>query len=366
LNPPMDIIQAYSYDQNGLPGLRLSDGVPLPVQPNLQDPTQLTGLYEATPSDLRLPRSLQFTAGIQRELLPNLLLDVGWVRTFTEHSIAAIVANQAVPGPGPYGPRRPLYSINPALGDIDYRPNYGMSKYNYLQVKVNKRYSRGLTGGIAWTWSHNMTDGNGGSRAQNSLCVQCEWGNVAEDRRHMVVINHVYQLPFGRGRQLATSGWLSEIIGDWDLSGIWTMYTGMHVTPSLASSVSNSLPAGVTNTIAPVERPNLNATPNLPVDQRTITHWFNVAAYSSPAPYTWGTAGNGIIVGPGYFNLDLGIHRTFPIRERVKLTFRAEMFNTLNRANFQNPNATIGSPSAGVISATYPARIMQGALKLNF
>jgi hypothetical protein len=320
----------------------------------------LNGLYEATPSDLGLPSALQFHAGIQRELMPDLLLDAGYVRTLTEHSITAIVGNQAVPGPGPLNPRRPLYSINPVIGDIDYRPSYGMAKYNSLQVKVTKRYGRGLTAALAWTWSHNMSNGG---RPQDSLCTRCEWGNVAEDRRHMVVINHVYQVPFGKGRQFANKGWLSSIVGNWDLSGIWTMYTGLHFTPSLSSSVSNSLAAGIT---APTERPNVTGVPNLPADQRTITRWFNVAAFASPAQYTFGNASPGMLVGPGYFNLDVGIHRAFPLKDRAKLTFRAEMFNTLNRANFNNPNATIGSTSAGIISATYPARIMQGALKLNF
>ena len=179
----------------------------------------------------------------------------------------------------------------------------------------------------------------------------------------MVVINHVYELPFGSGRQFVSKGPLSYIIGDWDLTGIWTMYTGMHFTASNSTSVSNALAVAQ---IAPTERPNLNGIPNLPVDQRSITHWFNVAAFSLPAQYTWGDAGVGILEGPGYFNLDLGIHRNFSITERIKLTFRAEMFNTMNRANFNNPGASIGSSSAGVISATYPARIMQMALKMNF
>ena len=75
---------------------------------------------------------------------------------------------QAVPGPGPLGPRRPLYSINPILGDIDYRTNYGMAKYNALQSKLTKRYSKGLSGAVVWTWSHNMANT---MRANSSNCV---------------------------------------------------------------------------------------------------------------------------------------------------------------------------------------------------
>jgi len=363
LNPPMDVIQAYTYDQNSAPGLLLSQGVPPLVQPDLSNPAALTGIYEGEPSNMKNAVAIQMSANLQREVIPNLLLDVGYVRTITDHLIQAVVANQAIPGPGPYGPRRPLYNINPALAEIDYRPAMGQGKYNGMQVKVSKRYSRGLSASLAWTWSKNMADF---SRPQNSQCYACEWGNTADSRTHMLVINHVYELPFGAGRQFATKGAASHIVGGWDVSGIWTKYTGLHFTPSMASSVSNSLPSGVTGTVAPTERPNLNGTPNLPNDQQTISHWFNVAAFSAPAQYTFGNAGNNILVGPPFFNLDLGIHRTFNIRENLHLQFRAEMFNTFNHANFNNPSASIGSSSAGVISGTNIARIMQGALKLIF
>jgi len=365
-NPPMNIVQQFAYDLNGPPGLLLSQGIPLPVQANLFDPTQLTGLYYSFDPNMQTNRSWQMSAGIQREILPRLLLDVAFVRTRTLDMTNGIVGNQAVPGPGPLGPRRPLYSTNPALGDIDYRTNYGSAKYNSLQVKVQKRYALGLTGSLVWTWSHNMSDTNGANsttRPQSSNCFSCDYGNLAEDRRHMVVINHVYELPFGTGRQFATKGVLTYIIGNWDVTGVWTMYTGMHFGPNLASSVSNSL-GGISP--APVERPNLIGTPNLPSDQRMIDHWFNVTAFQSPAQFTLGNAGVGILVGPGYFNLDTGLHRTFPIKEKMKLTFRWEMFNAFNHSNFQNPNASIGAATAGVVSATYPSRVMQIALKLNF
>ena len=71
-------------------------------------------------------------------------------------------------------------------------------------------------------------------------------------------------------------------------------------------------------------------------------------------------------MGPGYFNVDLGIHRNFPIRERVTLSVRGEMFNAFNRANFGTPNANIGNVQAGQISGTGPARVVQLAAKLVF
>lgn len=364
-NPPMNIIQQFTTNQSGSPNLFLIQGLPLPKVPNLQDPTQLTQLFWAFDPKMKMAQSMQWSLGIQRELRSDLLLDVSYVGSRTNRMMNPINANEAVPGPGPLQPRRPLYAINPVIQDVNYRTNFGASKYHSLQVNLEKSYGHGLTGHIAWTWSHNMSNTvgpNSGGPPQNSACTACEWGPVNEDRRHMVVINHVYELPFGTGRQFVSKGPLSYIIGNWDLSGVWTMYTGLHFNPSMNTSVSGSqsIPG------ATAERPNLNGTPNLSVDQRTIDHWFNTTAFSIPQAYTFGNSGAFVLVGPGLFTADLGVHRNFAIRERMKLTFRWEMFNAFNRANFQNPNATIGAATAGVVSSTYSARSMQLALKLAF
>jgi hypothetical protein len=365
-NPPMSLIQQFTTTATAGPAMFLSQGLPLPVQPNLTDPSQLTQLFYVWDPNLKLAKSIQWSAGIQRELVPNLMLDVSYVGSRTLDMIDIVNANQAAPGPGPLGPRRPLNNVNPAIGDLPFRTNYGAAKYHSLQVNLSKRYSQGLTGTVAYTWSHNMANvlgPNANDYPQDDGCYKCEWGSVPEDRRHMLVVNHVYELPFGTGRRFVNTGLLSYVLGDWDISGLWTMYSGLHFTPSMSTSVSGSIGAPL---VQPVERPNVNGTGNLPVDQRHITHWFNTGAFSIPLAYTFGNAGWGILEGPGLFTADLGIHRAFPIRERMKLTLRWEMFNAFNRANFNNPNAVIGSPAAGTISATYPSRSMQVALKLTF
>ena len=81
----------------------------------------------------------------------------------------------------------------------------------------------------------------------------------------MVVINHVYELQFGRGRQYLGKGLVSDIVGNWDINGIWTMYTGMHFSLASGTSVSNVLTGSAVN-VSPIERPNLDGTPNLPSD----------------------------------------------------------------------------------------------------
>jgi hypothetical protein len=182
---------------------------------------------------------------------------------------------------------------------------------------------------------------------------------MPEDRRHFAVINHVYELPFGPGRSLVQSGVLSHIVGNWNLSGIWTMSTGEHFTPGLAAAVSNSAGGGG-------DRPNRVRDGNLPTGERTIDRWFDTAAFTAPAQFNFGDAGRGILVGPGMFNVDAGVHRNFRFSEQVRMSLRWEMFNAFNRANFGIPNAAIGGPVVGQISGTGPARIMQLALKLSF
>jgi hypothetical protein len=247
------------------------------------------------------------------------------------------------------------------VADIDYRTNWGASKYHSVQSRVERRYARGLTINFSYTWSHNLADTRGvrnSTQPQDARCTRCEWGNAVEDRHHVAIVSHVYELPFGKGRQFASQGMLGHIIGNWDLSGAWTMYSGSYFTPTLGSPVSNSTGGGP-------QRPDRIGDGNLP-SGRTIDRWFDLNAFATPRQFTFGNSANFVLIGPGYFNTDLGIHRNFQVGERAKLSFRWEMFNSFNRANFNNPNATIGTAPAGQISGTLPARIMQFGLKLNF
>jgi len=171
-------------------------------------------------------------------------------------------------------------------------------------------------------------------------------------------VNHLYQLPFGPKRTYLHNGWASKVLGNWDINGIWSANTGGRFTPILGTNVSNSSGGGD-------QRPNRIASGVLP-SGRSIYDWFNTAAFVAPPTYSFGNSGTGILTGPGLFNVNLGVIRHFVITERWATDFRFEAFNAFNRANFNNPNATIGTSSAGVISGTGPARILQASLKVIF
>ena len=369
-NPPFSITQAVSTSLNSPPPFTLANGLPVPPEPDLSPGAQslLSGYAEEFNPALRDAKSMQWSASVQRTLTTNLLLDVAYVGTRTLDMINSINANQPVPGPGAFNPRRPLYNLDPLLADVDLRTNWGSAKYHSMQVNLRKRYSRNLSGTLAWTWSHNLTNTrqpNSSTRPENSYCSACEWGNAPEDRRQMLVINHVYNLPFGSGREYLNTGILSYVLGNWDISGIWTMYSGQWTAPSLSAPVSNA--TTTSGNVTATERPNCTGiNPIQPSGTRTIYNWLNPAAFSTPAQYTFGNCGLGTILGPTFFNVDLGIHRDFRIREGWTLTYRWENFNTLNHANFSAPAASFGTATFGQISSTLPPRIMQMALKLVF
>jgi hypothetical protein len=364
-NLPYYFAQTITTAINTAPAAILSQGLPIPVQPSITNESALsTGSPTAWNFNLRESEILQWSFGIQRQLRPNLMLSTTYVGTRGERILVnSQNLNQSTPGPGAQGPRRPYFLINPNLVNVSYRSNAGDSKYEAFQLHLEQRFSRGLTFGASYTYSSYLSDagnpnGSGNSDIQNHLCIACNWGPTPDDLKHVLSINHVYELPFGRDRTHLTHGPLAYVLGDWNLSGIWSAQSGAHFTPVLGTNVSNSAGGGT-------QRPNRIANGNLTSGQ-TINHWFDTTAFVAPSQYTFGNSGTGILTGPIYFDVDLSIVRRFRLSERFALDTRGEFFNTFNRANFNTPNASIGTAQAGVISSTLPARVIQVALKVSF
>jgi hypothetical protein len=171
----------------------------------------------------------------------------------------------------------------------------------------------------------------------------------------------IYDLPFGKGQHFNMSNSVANgIFGGWQLNGILTVQGGLPFTPTLATSVSN----------AGSSRPNRLGTGT--VSDPTITHWFDTSfgptsTWATPTQYTYGNGGRNILLGPGRSNLDFSLFKVVPISERYRVQFRAEFFNAFNHPQFNLPNATIGSTSAGVISSTVGSlRDIQLSLRLSF
>lgn len=364
-NLPFFFSQVIATDQNAAPPALLSSGLPAPVPP---DPNNIQALSSGNPNawdyGLQSTRVMQWSGGIQRELVKDLLVDVSYVGTRTTGLLANINLNQSFPGAGAQQPRRPFFAVNPGLVDLGYRTNYGGAKYHAMQVRVERRLTAGISASLAYTYSKYMANaghvnGGGNGPPQDARCTACEWGNMPEDRRQIMVFNHVWELPFGKNRKYLTEGPASWILGNWDLSGVWTASSGERFTATLAAGVSNTAGGGG-------DRPNRLRDGNLPSGVRTIDRWFDTTAFAAQPQFTFGNSGRGILIGPGPFTTNMNIQRNFLIGERCRLQFRTEMYNAFNNVNFGNPNSAIGNPVAGQIGDAAEARTIQLALKLYF
>jgi hypothetical protein len=370
-NAPNFLSYSFTAPLNTIPAKFLSQGLPTLVAPPVSNGVvQIAAgtLPYAWDPNMRTPKILQWSAGVQRELIPNLVLDAAYVGSRGIDLISNVNYNQAFPSTASnINALRPLAALQPNVQQVQYWTNWAGSKYESLQVKLTRRYAAGLSLGLAYTWSHNMANAQGmsqsGNPLQNARCYSCEWGNALEDRRNVVAISNTYELPFGPKRRFLASGWLGRVAGPWDIDSIWTIQSGSHFGTLLSSGVSNT-GANVAGTT--YDRPNRIADGNNPTNQ-SIDHWFDTSAFSLPSTGTFGNAGENFLVGPRFFNVDAGIHRNFLITERWKLQFRAEAFNTLNRANFSTPSGTFGGSTFGKITTTAnAARILQLSMKLYF
>jgi hypothetical protein len=175
-------------------------------------------------------------------------------------------------------------------------------------------------------------------------------------------ISAVYALPFAKGAH----GLTRAALGGWDVNSIVTLQGGFPFTPQLSYNPSNN-----GDSRNPV-RPYPNSAFSGPVIEGNPNQWFNPAAFLAPpnASGFYGSLGRDTLIGPGLGTWDLSAMKDFPFSERAKLQFRAEFFNVLNRANFNQPNAVVFtptgvSPTAGLITSTSTSsRQIQFGLKL--
>src|SRR5205085_2224628 len=188
---------------------------------------------------------------------------------------------------------------------------------------------------------------------QDPRCRFCDRGNSAFDIRHRLTVSMTYRLP-----GFALKGSTGALFGGWQINGLLQSQTGLPFTPQLNNTTVNT---------GTGSRPNRIASGNLPEDQRSISHWFDQTAFTSPAQFVYGNAGRDILYGPGRTNLDASLFKDFRPLENLTVQFRAESFTVSNHPQFGQPNATIGSGSVGQITSTVGnPRQMQLALRLMF
>jgi hypothetical protein len=383
-NPPFLVDNLLSTGVSGAAAVasaapfRLVNGYPSGLlDPNTLNPT--TVLRRAQDPDQRTPYIQQYNFGVQYELLKDLLLDVAYVgnkgtklngfRNLNQRAVITNANGSQSAGARPF----------PALGDIQWMENRVNSSYHSLQSRLEKRFSRGLTGLVSYTWGkaltgapdHISTSGGGAGvdvgtfrQPQNGNNLRAERGLAEFDIKHRFVASYIYELPFGQGRRFGND-WKKAtdlILGGWQLTGIHVLQSGLGLTATLGGG--SVLNIGGER----LARPNLVGDPVLPESQRTLQKWFNTDAFAvfNPQPQAFGSAGVGIMRAPGTVNFDFTLAKNFNFTERNYFQFRTELFNAFNKANFGPPNIARDSNGFGQILSAANARIIQFGLKFYF
>jgi hypothetical protein len=242
---------------------------------------------------------------------------------------------------------------------------------------VNRRFSHGLQLRGVYTFAKNLDDGTAWNSSVGAnapgfvmfpLNPKWDWSLATTDVRNLAVINGTYELPFGSGRRFLRSlrGWREKVAGGWTFSGVETLQSGLPFTPQLGYNPSNN-----GDSRNPV-RPSWNPAFSGKVIEGGPNQYFNPNAFLPPVTGTCGNVGRDTLIGPGLAGLDASFLKDTALSEKLKLQFRAELFNILNRANFGTPNAVVFSsasstpaPTAGVITSTSTtSRQIQFGLKL--
>jgi Carboxypeptidase regulatory-like domain len=247
--------------------------------------------------------------------------------------------------------------------------NGSTSNYQSLQIRGERRFSKGMSVLLTYTFSKLIDDysiiANSGRNAaiQNIYDRHSERSVSPNDISQSLLLTSVYEIPIGRGRWLGKN-WnhlTDALLGGWQVNGILTLQTGF----PLALSTQNTSDAG-----GAVLRPNTNgqsAALSGPDNQR-VARYFNTSVFSQPAPFTFGNVGRTLpdVRGPGTHNLDFSAFKNFHIKERANVQFRAEFFNLTNTPTFGLPDQVLSDQTFGRITSAGSPRQVQFALKLLF
>lgn len=351
--------------------MRLRDGFPALTRPTVdqlgagfgavpvgRNPTTAVTFFERSRPT---PISLQYNLSLQQALSSSLLLEAGYMSNLSHHLSAPDLSINQVPpnmlSAGNAQVRRPF----PQFTNVSVlNPNLANSAYHAGFIKVERRFQKGLTVLAHYTFTRFLDDAESFSEF-GDVGSYMDFYNRGLDRgpsgsevRHRGVLSAVYDLPL-----LGNRGWITRLFGGWRAGGIATFQSGPPFTVYSSVNATNAFTPGTL-------RADLIGDPKLSESNRGLSRWFNTAAFATPAPFRFGTAGRGILHGPGLWNVDSSLIKTFPIRERIRLEMRAEFFNVLNHANFGLPGRSTGTPAFGIINSASAGRSSQLAARIEF
>lgn len=335
----------------------------------------------------------QWNASLQRELSPNLSIEAAYTGSIITHvgipdsnlnqlNVAQLAQGAAllerVPNPffgaiprssslgDPTIPRAQLLRPYPQYTTVSlYRNNVGTTHYHGAYLKLERRFSHGLSYLISYTRSRLTDDASSVFDASilagpvanypvaDSFNRRLERDYSTGDIPQVFAASGVWALPSRAG------GWRGALANGWTLSGVLTLQSGVPVAVTQATNHNAFAGFGT-------QRPNLVGDPRLPPAERSVSRWFNTAAFATAPQFTLGSSSRNPVRGPAYRNVDVAVVRRVPLAAGPALEARVEAFNLTNTPAFGAPNGVLGSAAFGTITTAGDPRVIQLAVKLLF
>ncbi|HTY83215.1 MAG TPA: hypothetical protein VMB19_03305, partial [Silvibacterium sp.] len=265
-----------------------------------------------------------------------------------------------------------LYRTYQGFAGITQQQNTTNGSYNGFQTGLRLQNKWGLSGEVDYTWSHEIDITSYDlATISNPFNVAYDYGSGALDRRHILVANYIYDLPFFKGG----SGLTHSLLGGWQVAGTFVAESGylgaLQSNQGVGLSVGYDpvgLGGGYTN------RPDVSRRPRA---IKNVKQWFDTSVFSAPTP-SWaggpnlgfGNARKDIVVGPGRENFTTSLYKTFDIKEVAHIELRFESFNTFNHTEFMGVNSNYNGPNQagnfGAINSTWDPRVLQLGGKFSF
>jgi hypothetical protein len=331
--------------------------------------------------DNKTPSVYNYSLSIQRDIGFNTVIEASYVGNLGRHLIMQRNLNTL-----PYGarflpqnadPTAPTRALAdnflrpyPGFGDITYVENSGSSNYNSLQFTANRRFTRSLQFGLAYTWSKTM---DYGSTDRSALPVYRDarnwaYGPSSFDQTHVFVFNYTYDLPkLSRywGNPLTRA-----VLDNWQLSGVTAFASGTPLGVGFSTVDNADIVGGGDGS-----RVNVTGVAELSGGERSFDQWFNKSAFARPAKGDFGNAPKVVVRGPGTNSWDMSLFKNFPVKGETRyLQLRWEVYNLFNHTQYAGVDTTARFDQQGnqvntrfgqVISTRAP-RVMQFALSFKF
>ena len=276
---------------------------------------------------------------VQKQFPANITGQAGYVATRSVRQLGYLDVNSGqVIGAGNAG--KPLQSQFGRTAPTTLVTGLGTTHYDSLQASMSRRFSQGLQVEASYTWSKvigwNINSDSGPNFVQALPYFALNRVVADYDRTHMFHISQVWELPFGKGKKMAANGPMAALLGGWQISQLWSFYTGTPFAVT-ASATSLNLPNSTqrADQVKPTVEKFGDVGRNVP--------FFDPLAFASVTAPRFGNAGFRSLRGPGLVDWDFGIHRQFQLTERFRIQFRMEAFNFSNTPHFANPGGNVSS-----------------------